>query len=197
MIAQLTGILARKSPEQLIVDVGGVGYQVFVSLNCLYQLPAAGERVRLLIHTNLRENALELFGFGDADERHLFTLLVGVSGIGPRLALNILSGMPVRELVGALEAGDLVRLVSIPGVGKKTAERLVVELRDRVKLLQGARGAAAGPGRGGGLETEAVSALVNLGYRRAEAERAAKAAHDAGGESLEGIIRDALKRLSG
>jgi Holliday junction DNA helicase RuvA len=197
MIAQLTGILAQKSPEQLVVDVGGVGYQVFVSLNCLYQLPEAGERVRLLIHTNLRENALELFGFGDAEERQLFTFLVGVSGIGPRLALNILSGMPVRDLVTALEAGDLVRLVSIPGVGKKTAERLVVELRDRVKLLQGARGAEAGPGRGDGMEAQAVSALVNLGYRRPEAERAVKAAHGAGADGLEAIIRDALKRLSG
>jgi len=197
MIAQLHGILAQKSPEQLIVDVGGVGYQVFVSLNCLYQLPEAGEKVRLLIHTNLRENALELFGFGDPAERQLFTLLVGVSGIGPRLALNILSGMPARDLIAALEAGDVVRLVSIPGVGKKTAERLVVELRDRVKLVQGERAAEQGRTGGSGLEAEAVSALVNLGYRRPEAERAVKAAHGAGEQGLESIIRDALKRLSG
>jgi len=197
MIAQLHGILAQKSPEQLIVDVGGVGYQVFVSLNCLYQLPEAGEKVRLLIHTNLRENALELFGFGDPAERQLFTLLVGVSGIGPRLALNILSGMPARDLIAALEAGDVVRLVSIPGVGKKTAERLVVELRDRVKLVQGERAAGQGRAGGDGLEAEAVSALVNLGYRRPEAERAVKAAHGAGEQGLESIIRDALKRLSG
>lgn len=197
MIAQLHGILAQKSPEQLIVDVGGVGYQVFVSLNCLYQLPEPGEKVRLLIHTNLRENALELFGFGDPAERQLFTLLVGVSGIGPRLALNILSGMPARDLIAALEAGDVVRLVSIPGVGKKTAERLVVELRDRVKLVQGERAAEQGRAGADGLEAEAVSALVNLGYRRPEAERAVKAAHGAGEQGLESIIRNALKRLSG
>jgi len=197
MIAQLHGILAHKSPEQLIIDVGGVGYQVFVSLNCLYQLPEAGQKVRLLIHTNLRENALELFGFGDPAERQLFTLLVGVSGIGPRLALNILSGMPARDLIAALEAGDVVRLVSIPGVGKKTAERLVVELRDRMKMVQGERGAGDGGAGGDGLEAEAVSALVNLGYRRPDAERAVKAAHGAGEQGLESIIRNALKRLSG
>jgi holliday junction DNA helicase RuvA len=197
MIAQLTGTLAHKSPEHLIVDVGGVGYQVFVSLNSLYQLPEAGERVRLLIHTNLRENALELFGFADAEERQLFTLLVGVSGIGPRLALNILSGMPVRDLQAAIESSDLVRLVSIPGIGKKTAERLVVEVRDRVKVLQAARTDAPGAPRADGLEAQAVSALVNLGYRRPEAERAVQAAHGAGEADLETVIRAALKRLSG
>jgi Holliday junction DNA helicase RuvA len=197
MIAQLTGTLAHKSPEHLIVDVGGVGYQVFVSLHSLYQLPEAGERVRLLIHTNLRENALELFGFADAEERQLFTLLLGVSGIGPRLALNILSGMPVRDLQAAIESSDLVRLVSIPGIGKKTAERLVVELRDRVKVLQAARTDAQGAPRADGLEAQAVSALVNLGYRRPEAEHAVKAASGAGEADLETVIRAALKRLSG
>ncbi len=197
MIAQLSGTLAHKSPEHLVVDVGGVGYQVFVSLNCLYQLPNAGERVRLLIHTNLRENALELFGFADADERQLFGLLIGVSGIGPRLALNILSGMPVRELQAAIESSDLVRLVSIPGIGKKTAERLVVELRDRVKILQAARADGQGATRSDGVNTEAVSALVNLGYRRPEAEQAVNAARADGAEELSNVIRDALRRLSG
>ncbi|MBI1813359.1 MAG: Holliday junction branch migration protein RuvA [Deltaproteobacteria bacterium] len=197
MIAQLSGTLAHKSPEHLVVDVGGVGYQVFVSLNCLYQLPNTGERVRLLIHTNLRENALELFGFAEADERQLFGLLIGVSGIGPRLALNILSGMPVRELQAAIESSDLVRLVSIPGIGKKTAERLVVELRDRVKILQAAHADGQGASRSDGVNTEAVSALVNLGYRRPEAEHAVKAARADGVEELSGVIRDALRRLSG
>jgi Holliday junction DNA helicase RuvA len=197
MIARLTGTLAHKSPEHLIVDVGGVGYQVFVSLNCLYQLPEPGGEVRLLIHTNLRENALELFGFRDLEERQLFRMLLDVSGIGPRLALNILSGMPAREAARALEEGDLVRLISIPGVGKKTAERLVLELRDRVKLLQAARNDGKGPDPATGLENEAISALVNLGYRRPEAERAIKAVPATDQTDLEDLIRAALQRLSG
>jgi holliday junction DNA helicase RuvA len=196
MIAQLSGKLAHKSPEHLIVDVGGVGYQVFVSLHSFYQLPEVGEPVRLLIHTNLRENALELFGFGEAAERQLFTLLLSVSGIGPRLALNVLSGMPARELQEAIEASDIVRLVAIPGVGKKTAERLVVELRDKVKVLPAAGGSEPAASRADGLDAEAVSALLNLGYRRPEAERAVKSARAAGEGSLESIIRSALKRLS-
>lgn len=195
MIARLVGTLAHKSPEQLIVDVGGVGYQVFVSLQSFCRIPDVGQSVRLLIHTNVRENALELFGFTEAGERQLFSLLTSVSGIGPRLALNILSGMPFAELKAAIEAGDLVRLVSIPGVGKKTAERLVVELRDKVKLLDAA-GDRAGPARVEDADAEAVSALVNLGYRRPEAERAVQASRAAGERELENVIRGALKRIS-
>src|SRR5215470_13888086 len=155
MIAQLAGSLAYKSPEHLIVDVHGVGYQVMVSLNSFYRLPEPGTAVHLLIHTHVREDALQLYGFIDRAEKDLFLLLVGVSGIGPRLALNILSGTPSQELEDALEAADLVRLQAIPGVGKKTAERLVVELRDKVKLLKSARGADDGR-QAGGLEAEAV-----------------------------------------
>lgn len=195
MIAQLSGVLVYKSPEQLVVDINGVGYQVFVSLQSFCQLPDVGDPVRLLIHTNVRENAIELFGFCDATERQLFTLLNSVSGIGPRLALNILSGMPARDLRTAIESGDLVRLVSIPGIGKKTAERVVVELRDKMKLLPTAPD-ESGRLRGGGLDAEAVSALVNLGYRPPEAERAVKATRAAGDEDLESVIRGALKRLS-
>ncbi len=194
MIAQLAGALAHKSPEQLVVDVHGVGYQVFVSLNSFYRLPEPGGRVSLLIHTHVREDSIQLFGFADQGEKELFLLLLGVSGIGPRLALNILSGTPTQELQAALEAGDLVRLVAIPGIGKKTAERLVVELRDKVKLLRGVR-----PGDGGtpatGVEAEAISALLNLGYRRSEAERAVKAALAAGATDIESVIRSALKRV--
>jgi Holliday junction DNA helicase RuvA len=195
MIAQLAGALAYKSPEQLIVDVHGVGYQVFVSLNSFYRLPEPGERVDLQIHTHVRDDALQLYGFVDRAEKDLFLLLVGVSGIGPRLALNILSGTPSQELEDALEAGDVVRLLAIPGVGKKMAERLVVELRDKIKLVRGARGTDDGR-RAGGLESEAVSALVNLGYRRTEAERAVKAACAGGAGDIEVAIRGALKRLS-
>ena len=196
MIAQLSGVLAHKSPEHLVVDVHGVGYQVLVPLNTFYRLPEVGAPVRLLVHTHVREDALQLFGFLDREERELFLLLLGVSGIGPRLALNILSGRPTQDLESALEAGDLVRLVGIPGVGKKTAERLVLELRDKVKVVRGARGTDDGR-RAVGLEAEAVSALVNLGYRPAEAERAVKAACAAGASDLEGVIRTALKRVSG
>ena len=196
MIAQLSGVLAYKSPEHLVVDVHGVGYQVLVPLNTFYRLPEVGAPVRLLVHTHVREDALQLFGFLDREERELFLLLLGVSGIGPRLALNILSGSPTQDLEAALEAGDVVRLVAIPGVGKKTAERLVLELRDKVKVVRGARGVDDGR-RAVGLEAEAVSALVNLGYRHAEAERAVKAACAAGASNLEGVIRTALKRVSG
>jgi len=144
----------------------------------------------------VREDSLQLFGFLDRGEKELFLLLISVSGIGPRLALNILSGTPTAELLEALEAGDLVRLVAIPGVGKKTAERLVVELRDKVKTARVARGEEAPSGAIGDLE-EAISALVNLGYRRNEAERAVKAAKAEGAEEIETLIRGALKRLSG
>jgi len=195
MIAQLAGTLAYKSPEQLVVDVHGVGYQVSVSLNSFYRLPEPGSAVQLLIHTHVREDALQLYGFLDPEEKGLFLLLTGVSGIGPRLAMNILSGTPTQELVDALEAGDLVRLVAIPGVGKKTAERLVVELRDKMKLMKGARVAADGRAASG-LEAEAISALVNLGYRRNEAERAVKVACAAGASDLEAVIRTALKRVT-
>ncbi len=195
MIAQLAGSLAYKSPEHLVLDVHGVGYQVFVSLNAFYRLPEPGEAVQLLIHTHVREDTLQLYGFLDREEKALFLLLLGVSGIGPRLALNILSGTPSLELEDALETGDLVRLVAIPGVGKKTAERLVVELRDKIKLTKAARGADDGR-RATGLEAEAVSALVNLGYRRNEAEHAVKAACAAGASDIEAVIRTALKRVS-
>jgi len=194
MIAQLAGALAYKSPEHLVIDVHGVDYQVLVSLNAFYRLPEPDNPVRLLIHTHVREDALQLYGFIDREEKELFLLLTSVSGIGPRLALNILSGTPSGELLEALEAGDLVRLVGIPGVGKKTAERLVLELRDKIKVVRAARTEGAPPVSG--LEAEAVSALVNLGYRRNEAERAVKAAVAAGAGEIEAVIRTALKRVS-
>jgi Holliday junction DNA helicase RuvA len=193
MIAQLAGALAQKSPEHLVVDVQGVGYQVFVSLNSFYRLPEPGAQVRLFIHTHVREDALQLYGFIDREEKELFLLLTSVTGIGPRLALNILSGTPSHELLDALDAGDLVRLVAIPGVGKKTAERLVLELRDKIKLVRVARAEGAAPATG--LEAEAVSALVNLGYRRNEAERAVKVAVAGGAGDIEAVIRSALKRV--
>jgi Holliday junction DNA helicase RuvA len=167
---------------------------VFVSLNSFYRLPDPGQPVQLLIHTHVREDALLLYGFVDREEKELFLLLTGVSGIGPRLAMNILSGRPTQELEEAIEAGDLGRLVAIPGIGKKTAERLVLELRDKVKVVKSTRAPETAQ-RATALEAEAISALVNLGYRRMEADRAVKAACAAGAASLEAIIRSALTRV--
>jgi Holliday junction DNA helicase RuvA len=194
MIARLIGVLEEKTPEQLLVDVHGVGYQVFVSLQTFYRLPALHERVSLHIYTHLREDALQLFGFSDEKEKTSFLLLKGVSGIGPRLALNILSGIPVAELENALRASDVTRLVAVPGVGKKTAERLVIELREKVGALED--GLPGVSGEQAAFSAEATSALVNLGYRRAEAEKAVREALRRGSTSIADLIRDALRSLS-
>lgn len=194
MIARLTGMLEEKTPEQLLVDVHGVGYQVFVSLQTFYRLPALHERVSLHIYTHLREDALQLFGFSEEKEKTSFLLLKGVSGIGPRLALNILSGIPVAELENALRASDVTRLVAVPGVGKKTAERLVIELREKVGSLE--EGLPGISGEQAAFSAEATSALVNLGYRRAEAEKAVREALRRGSTSIADLIRDALRSLS-
>ena len=194
MIAHLTGILEEKTPDQLVVDVNGVGYQVFVSLQTFYRLPSLHERVNLHVHTHLREDALQLYGFLEEKEKATFLLLKGVTGIGPRLALNILSGIPVDELEGALRASDVTRLVAVPGVGKKTAERLVVELREKVGALE--NGHAGVPGEPTPLSAEAVSALVNLGYRRAEAEKAVRDTLRRGVTAIADLIREALRGLS-
>lgn len=196
MIAELRGHLAHKASDRAVIDVGGVGYEVFISLNAFYRLPEVGDPVRVLTHTHVRDDALQLFGFLDAEEKATFLLLTGVSGIGPRLAMNILSGGPLAEFQSALEAGDVARLVALPGVGKKTAERMVVELRDKVGQARSA-GSVATVGVPRSAEGEAVSALVNLGYRRAEAEKAAAAVVALGAESLEDILRAALVKLSG
>jgi len=194
MIARLTGVLEEKTPEQLLIDVHGVGYQVFVSLQTFYRLPTLHERVSLHIYTHLREDALQLFGFSEEKEKSSFLLLKGVSGIGPRLALNILSGIPVVELENALRASDVTRLVAIPGVGKKTAERLVIELREKVGSLED--GLPGVSGEQAAFLAEATSALVNLGYRRVEAERSVREALRRGAASMADLIRDALRSLS-
>lgn len=196
MIARLTGILAVKSPEGLLVDVNGVGYRVLVSLTAFSALPGEGAKVELPIHTHMRESSLELFGFTDHAEKALFLQLITVSGVGPRLALTILSGLPTDELVAALADGNVRRLTAIPGIGKRTAERLIVELQDKVRgsgLM-----AAARPGAGdAGMEGEAVSALVNLGYREADADAAVRRVARGGAADLASMIREALKQLSG
>lgn len=194
MIARLSGRLVHKSPQELTVDVHGVGFKVLVSLNAFASLPAEGAPVVLSIHTQVRENAIDLFGFLSADEKRLFSELIGVSGVGPRMALTILSGIPAADLARALGKGDVGRLVSIPGVGKRTAERLVVELQEKARALGAAQEAAEESVR---ADDEAVSALVNLGYRRAEAEKAVRRAMQDGEAELATIIRTALRRLSG
>lgn len=195
MIARLSGILEDKAPDELIVNVSGVGYLVYVSLQTFYRMPGLGERVHLRIHTNMREDALQLFGFLDDREKASFLLLKGVSGIGPRLALNILSGIPVDDLEEALRASDVTRLVAIPGVGKKTAERLVVELREKVgTFADGAIGAV--PRVESPLSSDAVSALINLGYRQPQAEKAVQNALRIGVGDLPGIIQESLRSLS-
>jgi Holliday junction DNA helicase RuvA len=193
MIARLSGVLREKSPEDVVVDVGGVGYQVFVSLQSYAGLPAEGSPIELWVHTHVREDALQLFGFRERGERELFLLLQSVSGIGPRLALNILSGLPASELRRALRDGNLARLVAIPGVGKKTAERMVMELREKLAAaVDGGADALDGARADNGA---AVAALVNLGYKRPEAERAVERAVTAGRTTLEDMIREALRGL--
>lgn len=197
MIARLAGTLLEREPDQVVVDAGGVGYAVHVSLQTLAALPPVGQEVRLLIHTEVREDAIELFGFGAARERALFHLLRRVKGIGPRLALAVLSGMPADELARTIAAGDRARLEGIPGIGRRTAERIVVECREAAAAMA----VEAGPPRlpldalDGGLE-EAVSVLVNLGYSRSEAERAVRQVGRAHG-TLEDVVRAALQGLGG
>jgi Holliday junction DNA helicase RuvA len=193
MIARLRGTLSAKAPGEVLIDCGGVGYQVFVSLSTFCRLPAEGDPVELAIVTNLRENALELFGFHDPRERALFGLLRGVSGIGPRLALSILSGIEPEDLLEVLERADVGRLVAIPGVGKKTAERVLVELRGRLDTVSPA---STTTGRGASIEADAVAALVGLGYKQTEAEAAVAAARDGEAPAIEGLIKRALAELA-
>ena len=172
MITFLEGIIEDKQPTHVVLNVGGVGYEVIISLSSYDRLPGFGEKVRLLTHDHIREDAHQLFGFMTADERRVFTLLLGVSGIGPKIALSALSGMTVRELKVAIKDGDIKRLSAISGIGKKTAERMIVELRDKFgdgEIL------AAGAGGHPELESDiklrdAVLALISLGYKRAEAQ---------------------------
>lgn len=193
MIAKVRGTLDHKEPGEVIVDVGGVGYHLFTALGVFYRLPEVGQPVTLLVYTHVREDALQLFGFFDPAEKQAFVLLTGVSGIGPRLALNILSGMAANELLSALREGDVARLVSIPGVGKRLADRMIVELRDRIDTLPpGVPETAGDPG----VRGDALSALVNLGYRRADAERAVRQVLSNGASELETVLKEALRLLS-
>ena len=196
MIASLHGTVLEKSEDEAIVEVAGVGYRVAFSVLTLGRLPPVGEPVRVRVRTVVREDAFELFGFLTPVEEAMFTLLTSVSHVGPRLAMTVLSGLEVEELVVALERGEVARLTRIHGVGRKTAERLVLELREKVKVLPRSGAAPAQRPSDEGARSDLVSALANLGYRPAQAEAAAEAAlAKLGAAELEALLREALRTL--
>jgi len=187
MIAQLRGTLGDKRPNQVLVDVGGVGYLVHVPLSTFYALGDLHSNVTLLIHTQVREDSISLYGFLSSREKHLFELLISASGVGPVLALKILSGMSVDDLVPAVRTGDLARLTRIPGVGRKTAERMVVELCDKLAAMESPGPEPSTTATGG--ENEVVFALTNLGYDRSVVQR------NGGPNEFEADLRASLHRL--
>ena len=196
MIASLHGTVLEKFEGEAIIDVAGVGYRVAFSVLTLTRLPPVGETVRVRVRTVVREDAFELFGFLGAVEEEMFTLLTSVSHVGPRLAMTVLSGLEVDELVVALERGEVARLTRIHGVGRKTAERLVLELKDKVKVLPRSTPSAASRPAAEGARADLVSALANLGFRPAQAEAAAEAAlNKLGPAELEALLREALRTL--
>jgi len=201
VIAHLEGVLREKTPTRAVLNVGGVGYEVWISLSTFSALPDIGKTVSLRVHTHVRAESLTLFGFHTDVERTLFELLIRVNGVGPKLAQAVLSGVEPEQLVGAIRAGDLATLRGVPGVGVKTAQRILLDLRDQVDELaavEPARCAAPGPDADEPRIEEVVSALVNLGTLRPRAERAATeaAAGAQPGDSIEVLIRGALRRLA-
>jgi Holliday junction DNA helicase RuvA len=200
MIARLTGKLVLKSLEHLILDVSGVGYQVFVPLSTYYELPEQGETVSIHIYLNVRDDALLLYGFSSISEKSVFLKLIGINGIGPKLALSILSGISVSDLVTAIESQDVTKLTTIPGVGRKTAQRMALELKDKVTDIE-----SAGHVKAADIKSEEVkmyddviSALINLGYKKNAAENALRISlKDSGDErSLEKLLKTTLNILS-
>lgn len=200
MIAHLRGVLLEKHPNQAIVDVQGVGYELTIPVSTFTSLPDAGGDVKFRVHTHVREDAISLFGFSTRDEKILFEKLISVSGIGPKVAITALSGLPAAELIAAIRTGDLAQLVRIPGIGKKTAERIVLELREKLDLLAGAAAATAGaPKPKPGFTTDeedVISALMNIGSNRQSAEGAVmKAKSETSATDFESLFRTALKLL--
>ena len=194
MIGRITGQLAAAEGGEIVVDVGGVGYELQVSLNTLFALPPVGERVSLVTHFVVREDAQFLFGFLDQQERTLFRLLIKVNGVGPKMGLAILSGMSVAELQRAVASDDILRLTKLPGVGKKTAERLLIELRDKVDLSTFDSAAGALVDTASLAADEAVAALAALGYRSSDAEKMI-AKVNSGELSTEALVKAALRNL--
>ena len=194
MIGQISGMLVYKHPPQLMVDVGGVAYELEAPMTAFYELPEVGERVSLFTHLVIRDDAHLLFGFADLQQRDVFRVLLKISGVGPRVALALLSGLTVDDLAACVAAGDIAQLTRVPGIGRKTAERLVIELRDRLENVSG-----VGPDSSRSTLTpqqDAVSALMALGYRETEASRAVRAVEVDGVPTVETLIREALKGLS-
>ena len=199
MIAHLSGNLKYKSIDSIILDVNGVGYEVNVPLSTFYALPDEGGNIDLLIYTHVREDVLKLFGFLAINEKELFTKLLSVSGVGPKLALNILSGMETDALINAIKSGDVVRMNFIPGVGKKTAERLILELKDKLKYaLEPSDTTASITYQKGDLFDDTLSALINLGYKRSEAEKNIDRLRSGNGEkewTVETLLKEALQLM--
>jgi Holliday junction DNA helicase RuvA len=205
MIAHLSGTLLSKQATSVIVDVGGVGYEVSIPLSTFYELEDAGSNVQLRIYTHVKEDALQLYGFKTARERELFINFISVSGIGPKLGIALLSGMSADELIASIKTNNLARLTLIPGVGRKTAERLIVDLREKMTALAaaqleetpGARPEAVGASPEDNVRSDALSALLNLGYQRSSAEKAIDAALSDGGEmTVESVLRRGLRKLA-
>ncbi len=205
MIAHLSGTLLSKQATAVIVNVGGVGYEVTIPLSTFYDLDEPGSEVQLRIYTHVREDALQLYGFKTARERELFLRLISVSGIGPKLGITLLSGMSADEMIASIRTNNLVRLTLIPGIGRKTAERLVMELRDKVAGLSspelekelGATATAAAQPTVDSVRADALSALVNLGYQRPSAEKAINAVLAENEEmSVESVLRGSLRKLA-
>jgi holliday junction DNA helicase RuvA len=192
MIAHLRGRLIAKHPNQAIVEASGVGYDINISVPTFSQLPALGTEIAFHVHTHVREDSIALFGFLRPAEKQLFERLICVSGIGPKLAITILSGMPADEMVGAIRGNDVARLTRIPGIGKKTAERMVLELRDKLQDF----GAPSVAAPASPIEEDVLSALVNLGYQRPAAERALAKVGNGNRQSFEALFREALAALS-
>jgi len=198
MIAQVRGHLVQKSPGSVIVEVNGIGYQLFVSLSTFYDLPGSEEIVRLYTHTHVREDLLQLYGFSTFLEKELFQILISVAGIGPKLAMNILSGISPPELVRALSSGNTGRLLSIPGIGRKTAERMLLDLREKARKIEFRTTFPRMDQRPADeMAEEVVSALVNLGYKKSQAEKAVENALRQSPEmTLEKVLRTSLAVLS-
>jgi holliday junction DNA helicase RuvA len=205
MIAHLSGTLLSKQATSLILDVGGVGYEVTIPLSTFYDLEEAGSPVQLRIYTHVREDTLQLYGFKTARERELFLRIISVSGIGPKLGITLLSGMSADEIIASIRTNNLARLTLIPGVGKKTAERLVVELREKVAVLSsaqleeelGARTEVSREPTEDSVRADALSALLNLGYQRSSAEKAIESAVSEGGDiTVESVLRRVLRKLA-
>lgn len=202
MIALINGVLIQKTTSHAVIEANGVGYRVFVPLTTFYELPEKGQKVALNIYTHVKDDAIHLFGFYNSDERDLFQLMISVSGIGPKLAINILSGISGQELVSALSKGDARRLMAIPGIGKKVAERMILELKDKACRLTAFEAAAKvenEPETGDGIRDDALSALINLGYKEQLAVKIIdKLSNDIQEKhTLDMLLKRALKELAG